>query len=77
MAWLGGLADLASDLKAKKDMEEASLEPERKSKTEKLDSEIVERLQQSCNLNESEIQARYEEFNKMFPEKKGTRTIGY
>ena len=77
MAWLGGLADLASDLKAKKDMEEASLEPEKKSKTEKLDSEIVERLQQSCNLNESEIQARYEEFNKMFPEKKGTRTIGY
>ena len=77
MAWLGGLADLASDLKAKKDMEEASLEPERKSKTEKLDSEIVERLQQSCNLSESEIQARYEEFNKMFPEKKGTETIGY
>ena len=77
MAWLGGLADLASDLKAKKDMEEASLEPERKSKTEKLDSEIVERLQQSCNLNESEIQARYEEFNKMFPEKKGTGTIGH
>ena len=52
MAWLGGLADLASDLKAKKDMEE-SLEPGGKSKTEKLDSEIVERLQQSCNLNES------------------------
>ena len=76
MAWLGGLADLASDLKAKKDMEE-SLEPKPKPKTEKLDDEIVERLQQSCNLNESEIQARYEEFNKMFPEKKGTRTIGY
>ena len=77
MAWLGGLADLASDLKAKKDMEE-SLEPGGgKSKTEKLDSEIVERLQQSCNLNESEIQARYEEFNKMFPEKKGTGTIDH
>ena len=71
MAWLGsgGMAELASDLKRKTDLEP---EPEPNREIEKIDDETLERLKKATNLNEKEIEARHEEFNKMFPEKKGT-----
>ena len=65
-----GLADLANDLKQKADMEKG-LESGENKKPEKLDDEIVSRLKKATNLSEKEIAARHEEFNKMFPEKKG------
>ena len=70
MAWLGpgGLGDLASDLKQKTD-----LEPENREniEIEKIDDETMERLKKSTNLNDKEIETRHEEFNKMFPNRKG------
>lgn len=67
MAWLGagGLGDLAADLKQKTDLEPENIE------IEKLDDETLERLKQSTNLNDKEIETRHEEFNKMFPNRKG------
>ena len=70
MAWLGpgGLGDLASDLKQK-----TELEPENREniEIEKIDDETMERLKKSTNLNDKEIETRHEEFNKMFPNRKG------
>ena len=68
MSWLGagGLGDLAADLKQKND-----LEPEPEPEIEKLDDETLERLKKSTNLNDKEIETRHEEFNKMFPNRKG------
>ena len=39
--------------------------------TEKLDKGTLNRLQKATNLTEECLIARYEEFNKMFPEKEG------
>ena len=52
---------------------EENLEPE-KPKKDKLDKDMIDRLKKSTNLTDSEIAQRYEDFNKMFPEKKGTKT---
>ena len=67
MAWLGpgGMGDLAADLKQKADLEPETIE------IEKIDDETMERLNKSTNLNDKEIETRHEEFNKMFPNRKG------
>ena len=55
MAWLGsgGMAELASDLKRKTDLEP---EPEPNREIEKIDDETLERLKKATNLNEKEIE---------------------
>jgi hypothetical protein len=67
MAWLGpgGLSDLAADLKEKTELEPENIE------IEKIDDETMERLKKSTNLNDKEIETRHEEFNKLFPNRKG------
>ena len=67
MAWSGpgGLGDLAADLKEKTDLEPENI------KIEKIDDETMERLKNSTNLNDKDIETRHEDFQKLFPNRKG------